>query len=227
MTIKEATLNWTAKEKALDWALRIADDQRHGYSQLSRWGEDYDCSSFVITAFQQAGVPVKTNGATYTGNMKKVFLKTGFVDVTKQVNLSTGKGLRPSDVLLHERDHTAMYCGGGDIVHARGQSHGSPKTGDQGTEIAVTKYYNYPWGCVLRYTGEEPKKYTVTCALPMLQKGDTGRVVEVWQSIVGEDIDGEFGPNTERATRLFQSANNLEVDGIVGPESWTAGLNSL
>lgn len=216
---------------ALDFMLEIANDQTHGYSQLNRWGPDYDCSSLVITAYQMAGVPVKTNGATYTGNMKRVFLKTGFQDVTNQVNLATGKGLKPSDVLLHERDHTAMYCGGGDIVHARGQSHGSPKTGDQGSEIAVTKYYNYPWQYVLRYTGGEAepteKRYAVNCALPMLQNGSEGDIVMIWQIITGADVDGEFGPNTEYATKLFQRIHGLEVDGIVGPISWAAGLNSL
>lgn len=224
----------TAEEKrtaALEFMLDVAHDQTHGYSQQNRWGPDYDCSSLVIFAFQQAGVPVKSNGATYTGNMKSVFLRTGFEDVTKQVNLATGKGLKPSDVLLHERDHTAMYCGGGDIVHARGQSHGSPKTGDQGTEIAVTKYYNYPWQCVLRYTGgkDEPteKRYTVNCALPMLRNGSEGDIVMIWQIIAGADVDGEFGPNTEYATKLFQRMHGLEVDGIVGPISWAAGLNSL
>lgn len=224
----------TAEEKrtaALEFMLDVAHDQTHGYSQQNRWGPDYDCSSLVIFAFQQAGVPVKTNGATYTGNMKSVFLRTGFEDVTKQVNLATGKGLKPSDVLLHERDHTAMYCGGGDIVHARGQSHGSPKTGDQGSEIAVTRYYNYPWQCVLRYTGgkAEPteKRYAVNCSLPMLQNGSEGDIVMVWQIITGADVDGEFGPNTEYATKLFQSKHGLEVDGIVGPISWAAGLNSL
>lgn len=62
---------------------KIATDDSHGYSQDSRWGNpDYDCSSLVIQAWEQAGVPVKTAGATYTGNMYNIFLKWGFKDVT-------------------------------------------------------------------------------------------------------------------------------------------------
>ena len=143
-------------QSAVDFAVRIAKDDAHGYDQVDRWGHpNFDCSGLVITAFEQAGIPVKTNGATYTGNMKKAFLKTGFTDVIKTVNLKTGAGLLPGDVLLKEGSHTALYIGNGQIVHAsineKGKITGG-KSGDQtGKEILVQKYYNKPWNCVLRY----------------------------------------------------------------------------
>ena len=40
------------------------------------------------------------------------------------------------------------------------------------------------------------------------------------------DLDGIFGPETERAVRAFQSENALSVDGIVGPNTWNSLLNS-
>ncbi len=58
-------------ESAISWALSIANDNSHGYSQRSRWGPDYDCSSLVIAAFKNAGVNVGT--ATYTRNMRSQF----------------------------------------------------------------------------------------------------------------------------------------------------------
>ena len=95
----------------------IANDDSHGYSQDSRWGTpDYDCSSLVISSWEQAGVPVKTAGATYTGNMYNIFIKNGFIDVTDQINLNTGAGLIRGDVLLNHVHHTAMYCGNGQEV---------------------------------------------------------------------------------------------------------------
>ena len=61
----------------------------------------------------------------------------------------------------------------------------------------------------------------------MIESGDTGKVVEVWQKIVGTTEDGEFGPKTKAATIAFQKAYQLEVDGIAGPESWRMGLETL
>ena len=41
------------------------------------------------------------------------------------------------------------------------------------------------------------------------------------------DLDGVFGPETERAVRSFQSENNLSVDGIVGKNTWANLLSSV
>ena len=35
----------TKTEKAVTWAIKIANDPAHGYDQDNRWGPDYDCSS--------------------------------------------------------------------------------------------------------------------------------------------------------------------------------------
>ena len=40
------------------------------------------------------------------------------------------------------------------------------------------------------------------------------------------DLDGVFGPETERAVRSFQSENGLSVDGIVGRNTWSALFSS-
>ena len=40
------------------------------------------------------------------------------------------------------------------------------------------------------------------------------------------NLDGDFGPETERAVRAFQSENDLVVDGIVGANTWRALFNS-
>ena len=53
--------------------------------QGNRWGPDYDCSSLLITAWQQAGVKVKDAGAWNTNSMYNAFLKSGFRDITSQV----------------------------------------------------------------------------------------------------------------------------------------------
>lgn len=145
-------------ETAIAWMEQTAKDNLHGYDQKYRWGEkgDYDCSSAVITAWETAGVPVKTKGATYTGNMYSVFKKCGFKDVTSGINLKTGSGLLRGDVLLHPKYHTAMYCGNGKIVNASINEKGKTTGGTPGDqtwkEFLIRTYYNYPWKYVLRYS---------------------------------------------------------------------------
>jgi LysM repeat protein len=147
----------TTQEKAAAWAKAIAYDDSHGYDQSSRWGPDYDCSSLVITAYKQAGVPLT---CTYTGNMRSDMLLHGFVPV--MVDLNTGSGLQVGDVLLNEASHTAIYIGNGQIVNAGGNELGTTtggKTGDQtGREIRVCGYYNFPWDMALRYVHKEESK---------------------------------------------------------------------
>lgn len=147
--------NMSKVEKAVQYALAIAADDTHGYDQTKRWGDDYDCSALVIKSFEEAGIPVKSKGATYTGNMKKVFLANGFRDVINKVNVVNGAGLQRGDVLLKEGSHTAIYIGNGQLVHASINEKGTTtggKVGDQtGQEICTRSYYNKPWNAVLRF----------------------------------------------------------------------------
>jgi len=151
--------NTSKIENAVSIMENMASDNSYGYDQKYRWGEkgDYDCSSAVITAWEVAGVKVKSTGATYTGNMRAAFMKCGFQDVTSKVNLTTGAGLKRGDVLLNTSYHTAMYCGNGKLVEASINEKGTitgGKPGDQtGREFWKHSYYNYPWNYVLRYRG--------------------------------------------------------------------------
>lgn len=213
-----------AIRRAVEWMLAIAADNMHGYSQADRWGPDYDCSSFVITAWELAGVPVKTAGATYTGNMYDVFTRCGFQDVTASCDLTTGAGMQAGDVLLNHQRHTATYIGNGQLVHAR-SSEGNSIQGDQsGNEIRVQPYYNGPWDCVLRYTGADAGSVPAAPRRSILKKGMTGEDVrELQQKLVklGYDTggtDGDYGTKTFVAVAKFQEANNVTpVDGEAGP----------
>lgn len=155
---EEEENNMTKAEKAIQQMEAWARDDSHGYDQDYRWGEkgDYDCSSAVIQAWQNAGVPVKSGGATYTGDMKNVFLKNGFKDITTSVNRGTGTGLKRGDVLLNEVHHVAMYCGNGKEVEAsineKGTAHGGQPGDQTGKEFLIRSYRNYPWNCILRYS---------------------------------------------------------------------------
>ena len=145
----------TKVEKYTQEALAIANDNKHGYSQSSRWGTpDYDCSSLVIAVVENAGIPVKSRGAVTTHNIREVFMACGFQNVTSSCNLKNGKGMIRGDILLNDESHVAIYTGNGKAVHAR-TSEGNPQAGDQtGNEIREQAYWNYPWTAVLRYPQE-------------------------------------------------------------------------
>lgn len=193
-------------ENAVRWMEETAKNDAHGYDQAYRWNEkgDYDCSSAVITAWQNAGVPVKTAGATYTRNMLSKFKQCGFKDVTASVDLKTGSGLVRGDVLLNRNYHTAMYCGGGKLVQAsineKGTATGGAPGDQTGKEFYIRSYYNYPWTNVLRYNEK------------FLTVGKATSISDAARSV----IRGEYGNEPERSQRLkLQGFNPDQVQAEV------------
>ena len=236
---------------AVELARCMAEDGKHGYDQSHRWGPDYDCSSLIITVWEQVGVLVRTGGATYTGNMREVFLRCGFADVTSEVSLGDGRGLVAGDVLLNHRNHTAMMVDKYNLVQASINELGTVtggQTGDQnGVEIALRGYYNYPWDCVLRYregaypgaenaaggahtTAEETVQLRT---LPLLRRGSAGDAVRAVQYLLlarglrlpRYGADGDYGQETEDTVKKFQRLKGLEADGECGALTWAALTN--
>lgn len=116
-------------------AVDIANDDSHGYDQINRNGNpDFDCSSLVIYCFNKF-VPVQKCGATFTGNMRKAFLKCGFVEVSDMIKTTVILAeVYPNDKGAHVK---AMQT----LLQMHGYDCGVPD-GDYGkkTKAALDKY---------------------------------------------------------------------------------------
>ena len=68
---------------------------------------------------------------------------------------------------------------------------------------------------------------TCTVTLPVLSYGSTGEAVKALQMLLNGrghncgKVDGSFGPATHDAVKSFQEAEKIDVDGSVGPDTWT------
>lgn len=136
------------KQIYVEWAKAIAADDSHGYSQINRWGPNYDCSALVVSALRQAGYA--TGAANSTRDMRRELTRYGWQVVAPNPN-----DLQYGDILLHDGVHTAIWCGNGQLVEAWEDENGSwqgYRSGDQtGQEIRVRSYYNDGWLCFLRH----------------------------------------------------------------------------
>ncbi|MBO6134278.1 MAG: C40 family peptidase [Lachnospiraceae bacterium] len=166
---KISSADLTESEKviktAIDWAHQIADDDKHhGYSQTNRGKEqvvdgetivDYDCSSFVCTAYKEAGIEINPlmDTRTMAANGCAALLNAGFTIVTDKVNLQTGEGLKEGDILLtqhigvdgkrkgHVEIVTKVNEKNVEITGAHSDKDGKAGDSGQGKEINTRKYH--------------------------------------------------------------------------------------
>ncbi|MBD2213213.1 peptidoglycan-binding protein [Calothrix sp. FACHB-156] len=67
--------------------------------------------------------------------------------------------------------------------------------------------------------------------LPVIKLGSNNSVVTAWQSFLKDAefpigvVDGDFGKQTDQATRSYQQRNGLTADGVVGNMTYAKALN--
>lgn len=145
-------------EAMIAWALEIAEDDSHGYSQANRYGPDYDCTSLVCTALMEGGFELESYLSTR--GMLRELPALGFT-VYRKGETEPQRG----DILVQTGVHAEICLGDGGCIAAH-QDYGHSRTGDKsGHEIdyrtpdtytcAFCKkaQYNY----ILRYEPQEIK----------------------------------------------------------------------
>lgn len=108
---------YSGNKAYLQWAIDIANDDSHGYSQCNRTGNpDYDCSSLVwYSLVEGAGFDAGEMGGYpfSTLNEASILKKVGFTEY----QYTSESELQPGDILLRST-HTEIYVGDGQTVGA-------------------------------------------------------------------------------------------------------------
>ncbi len=164
-----------------------------------------DCSAFVSVCVLASGVDLKySSNLPTTSNIRSKLQATGEFDIlTDSKYLNTSNHLIAGDVLCRERGHVVIVVEGGT---------------DNATVVTAP---------VAESNGDRTKSaVTYSVKLPLLQRGDSGPVVEAAQALLklrGCDpgtIDGEFGSNTEKAVKELQKKAQKARDGKIGGQTW-------
>ncbi len=155
------------RNDAVDFAVKIANDNSHGYSQVVRSlynitnPKSFDCSSLALTAYyyalQKNGLTEQANylrkNCSYTGNMLKM-QNAGFEIVAR--NQTAHAQMTKGDLELNTVHHVAMAIDQNRIIHARSSEGTSDTKDNSGNEIRVQNWYLYShgWTHRLRFTGK-------------------------------------------------------------------------
>lgn len=237
-------------DDAVDYAIRIANDNEHGYSQAVRSlynitnPKSYDCSSLVLTsyyyAFMKNGLTEQAEylkrNCSYTGNMTKL-TNCGFEIVAR--NQTAHSQMQKGDIELNVTYHTALAIDGDNIVHARTSEGTSDTKDNSGNEIRTQSWYRYSkgWDMRLRLTGKGINlvSNTTLSTSTELKLGDTGSEVKTLQesliklgySCGSYGADGEFGSGTKSAVKKYQKDHNLTVNGVADKNTLESIKNQL
>ena len=171
----------------------------------------YDCSGLIVRYLLDNGLigyDTTANGLYFN-----------------QCSAILRKDLRGGDLvfkkyrLKNEMYHVGVYMGDGTVVHAKGRDVGVVRK-----SINATTWNRYGRLTVFALVDTDVvyTRLLKNIGEPYMM-GDDVRGVQKALKEAGFDpdiIDGEYGPKTQQAVIGFQEVNELETDGIVGPETW-------
>ena len=192
------------------------------------------CCVFVWWLFDQLSA-----GELFFGGSKTASC-TALMNYAKKNGLWVTSGYKAGDLILYnfDSDGTADHIGvcestnAGYITCIEGNT--SVTSADNGGSVMRrTRSLNVVMGAYRpKYsTTSSSSKGGVQVTLPTLKKGSMGASVKALQILLNGygfscgKVDGDFGKNTLSATKSFQKAKGIDVDGIVGKDTWTKLLS--
>lgn len=191
------------------------------------------CCAFVVAVFEKCGMADIIPGYAACDQMISIFTKWG------RYYSRSVRSVRPGDIIFYNwnGDLSSDHVG---IVVQNSFGELSVIEGNKSDTVACRSIGSMD-SCVLGYgvpnyeaTSESridstsydlDKEYIKT--LPLLQFGKNNVYVKILQILLNYyhdaklDVDGEYGAKTKSAVADYQMSHLLEVDGIVGTETWS------
>lgn len=207
-------------DRTVDWAIGIANDNSHGYTN-GAWGPEYSCISLVESALIKAGLKITKSNID---KMPEYLIKAGFENCTAKVNLKTGKGLAKGDILwmldkTGKHGHTELYIGDGKMVGARADTDG--KAGDsKGDEISVIAYQNLGWQKVFRLPGAPEEEDGTSGGM---NTGSTNVIYRVQAGAFSKKANAQKTLKRVRAAG-YADAFIRQEDGMYKVQAWAGSV---
>lgn len=157
---------------------------------------EVDCSALVRICCLYAGIRV---GDFNTASQISALRATGRFDIITEKSIcGSSDKLRRGDILVTKtKGHTV-------VVLTNGKNAGNSSTNKN----------------------ESKKGGVYMFEVKQIEKGSKGNDVKLAQKILKGlkyytgSIDGDFGGNTDKATKSYQKAKGLGVDGVIGKNTW-------
>lgn len=213
-------------------------DSYRGSQYASQFGQRvHDCVG-LIKGYRWSETPDSL--PAYVGS-QDVAVPGLYCQCSRQGPLSTMPDLPGVCVFMGSMGHVGVYVGGGKVVEAMGQDYGVVETDLRARGWAFwgmpdwIDYSDQAEPAQPEQPAPEPAPapaVTYQLSLPLLRRGDKGPTVKAAQALLINAgyrcgpwaNDGDFGPDTDAAVRRYQARFSLEVDGIIGGETWRSLL---
>jgi Putative peptidoglycan binding domain/NlpC/P60 family len=181
----------------------------------------FDCSELVEWAAHRIGLTDMPDGSTY----QEQYCRSKHT----MISVETAFGVQGALIFRHigENQHVVVSLGNGSTIEARGRDWGVnifPARGRVWTAAARVPGLRYVAPIPIPDGPNGPRWPGRYLMQPPEMRGDD---VLAWQRRMRArgwqlGVDGAYGPESEKVCREFQQQLLLEVDGIVGPDTWRA-----